>query len=563
MKSTGKTLALLALLALSVSVNTARSAVTANLDRNQVSLGDTLRLTLSASDGEDFNDAALQPLLEDFEIMRRSTSSNTSLVNGRLSRSRQMIVDISPRREGDLRIPSMDFEGSNTNTLSVTVGPMPDGQSDDQPVIFEAEIDQNSVYVQGQIILTLRVQQAVNLEGRNISELKLDNAFVKPLEQRSFQRTIDGRPWLVDEVRYAVFPEQSGTLEIPAQTFSGRLRQGRRSFFDLGSSGSLLRRTTDPISIKVLPRPAGFTANTWLPSESVTLKETWSTPPDQLRAGESATRTIEILGEGLQGAQLPPIIYPPTDGLKFYPDQPQISEQEIPSGLLGIRRDSAAIVPTRPGTYLIPEIRVPWWDTKTEQVEYAVIPEREITVAAAETSGNIYPEPIAQGAQELSPTGPISTTTPSFEQNLSIWQTVSVVSTLGWLITLIFLWRQRPSKRQPAAPSPSVNTSEKICFKQLLTACQAGDPTSARHAVIEWAAALKPEARPTSLEQISRLFDATEFSGELQQLDSLLYSPDRGGWSGSGLAASAKALRSEQLKRKRGETTDIRLYPEG
>ena len=296
MKSTGKTLALLALLALSLSVNTARGAVTANLDRNQVSLGDTLRLTLSASDGEDFDDAALQPLLEDFEIIQRSTSSNTSLVNGRLSRSRQMIVELSPRREGALRIPSMDFEGSNTNTLSVTVGPMPDGQSDNQPVIFEAEIDQNNVYVQGQIILTLRVQQAVNLEGRNISELKLDNAFVKPLEQHSFQRTIDGRPWLVDEVRYAVFPEQSGTLKIPAQTFSGRLRQGRRSVFDLGSTGRTLRRTTDPISIKVLPRPAGFTANIWLPSESVTLKETWSTPPDQLRAGESATRTIEILG---------------------------------------------------------------------------------------------------------------------------------------------------------------------------------------------------------------------------------------------------------------------------
>ncbi len=128
----------------------------------------------------------------------------------------------------------------------------------------------------------------------------------------------------------------------------------------------------------VLPQTPGC------PPGSLTLEENWSTSPEQLRVGESATRTIRIQGEGLQGAQLPPILFAPTDGLKYYPDQPQISEQEIPDGLLGIRQDSAAVVPTRAGTYLIPEIRIPWWDTQSEQVQYAVLPEREITVTAAE-----------------------------------------------------------------------------------------------------------------------------------------------------------------------------------
>ena len=57
------------------------------------------------------------------------------------------------------------------------------------------------------------------------------------------QRNIDGRPWLVHEIRYAIFPEQSGSLEIPAQTFSARESKPRRSFFDLNSGGRQLRRT--------------------------------------------------------------------------------------------------------------------------------------------------------------------------------------------------------------------------------------------------------------------------------------------------------------------------------
>ncbi len=104
------------------------------------------------------------------------------------------------------------------------VGAAPDTHTGDQTVVFEAEVDQHNVYVQGQIILTLRVQQAVNLEGRSISELKLDNAFVKPLEQHSFQRTIDGRQWLVDELRYAIFP---GAERDPGDSCPGLLRSGR------------------------------------------------------------------------------------------------------------------------------------------------------------------------------------------------------------------------------------------------------------------------------------------------------------------------------------------------
>ena len=219
------------------------------------------------------------------------------------------------------------------------------------------------------------------MSGANISEFTLNNAFVKPLEQRSFQTRIDGRQWRVDEIRYAIFPEQSGTLEIPQQVFSGRMPQRRRSLFDLGGNGQLVRRIAGPISLEVLPIPAAFVGDNWLPARNVTVEESWSSPPEQLDVGDSATRSIRITAEGAQGAQLPPILFKPVDGLKYYPDQPNIGEEELPSGLLGIREDNAAVVPTRAGTYTIPELRIPWWDTQNRTLNYAVVPAREIIAA--------------------------------------------------------------------------------------------------------------------------------------------------------------------------------------
>jgi hypothetical protein len=559
MKQIGKTLCAVILLITAAGTNVALGAITVKLDRDSVAMGDTLRLILTVTEGEEISDDDLRPLVSDFEILQRSTNSNTSIVNGRMSQTRQLIIELTPKREGNLQIPSLHIGQSVTPGIPVVVDAAPDIHSGDQSVVFEAEVDQHSVYVQGQIILTLRVQQAVNLEGRSITELKLENAFVKPLEQHSFQRNIDGRPWLVDEIRYAIFPEQSGTLEIPAQVFSGRASQGRRGFFSFGSGGPLVRRSTQPITIDVLPKPDSFTADTWLPAKRLTLEEKWSTPPDNLHVGESATRSIRIVGEGVQGAQLPPVMFTPIDGLKYYPDQPKISEEENGGGLQGIREDSAAVVPTRAGAFLIPEIRIPWWDTQTKQLQFAVLPAREINVTPAEPS-----QVLPQGAIP-SPTGdnvtatPVSTASASLESN-RLWMILSAVSTVGWLVTLLYLWRLRHSR--PAEKNAVVDdTSEKRAFKQVLLACAAGNAVAARSAIIKWAAAFDPATAAVSLRQVAAQFGDETFTRQLESLDAGLYSPEAVKWTGDAIADSIRRLRREYKKDTAEEAGQLKLYP--
>jgi hypothetical protein len=561
MKPIGNSLCSVIVLLLVLTAPAAFAAVTAEIDRNRVTLGDSLRLTITATDNEEINDSDLEPLLADFEIMQRSASNSTSIINGRMSRTRQMIIDLAPLREGDLVIPALHIGGSTTPPITIGVGPASDSHTDGEKVVFEAEVDRESVYVQGQIILTLRAQQAVSLDERSITQLKLDGAFVKPLEQHSFQRTINGQPWLVHEMRYAIFPEQSGALEIPAQTFAGRLNQARRSFFGHGGGGKLIRRSTRPITVNVLPKPDSFGPTDWLPARQLTLEEDWSTPPEQLRVGESATRTIRIVGEGLQGAQLPPVLFSPIDGLKYYPDQPQISEQETATGLQGIRQDSAAVVPTRAGTYVIPEIRIPWWDTQQGKVQLAVLPERRLTVLAAEPPHAPASESAAALAAESASAGSSMASAAATPGSMRFWQGLAGLSVLGWLLTLLYFLRKRNHSR-PEAPTDPLNANARQTLKQLLTACAANDASGARAAVIRWAASLDPKHGIVSLDQVSGLFSDEELNSELKALNASLYRPGTHPWEGDTLARCARRLQTARRTPPRPSTERLSLYPQ-
>ena len=63
----------------------------------------------------------------------------------------------------------------------------------DELVLFDSAVDKTDVYVQAQLILTVTLQQAINLDNRTITELDIPDIYVEPLEQKSFQRRIAGK----------------------------------------------------------------------------------------------------------------------------------------------------------------------------------------------------------------------------------------------------------------------------------------------------------------------------------------------------------------------------------
>jgi len=558
MRRTGNLVAIGLALCLALLSNSVTAKVTAGVDRDRVALGDVLTLSIASDADENINNIDLRPLLNDFDILKRSTTASTRVINGKTTRTREVKLDITPKRQGTLRVPPLRVDRAETNSLLIAVSAPAKAAPGNETVLFEAVVDRQEVYVQGQVILTLRIQQAVNLDSRSATELQLDDAFVKPLEQKSFQRTIKGQPWLVHEIRYAIFPEQSGSLEIPAQTFSARESQPRRSLFDLGSNGKQIRRTTKAIVLNVLPRPAAFTGDNWLPARNLTLEEVWSTPPEQLAAGESATRTIVITGEGLQGAQLPPVLFPATQGLKYYPDQPVIEDVEVATGLSGTRSDSAALVPTRSGSWELPKLSIPWWDTQAKKMRFATLPARTINVTATPDAIG-FDSPISPPnlAAPVSATDNITIV----RQDNTLWQVVAAVSVAGWLITLAYLLLSRRTTKQNELEQPDDSVEEKLAYKKLIAACSTNGAAHVRPALVVWARAFLNSHCSITLEEARRQFADEEFDQELYVLDTALYAGSNDSWTGQSLANVINRLRKRGVKHRNDANETLKLYP--
>ncbi|WOJ95617.1 BatD family protein [Congregibacter brevis] len=520
----------------------AQAALQASLDRYNIAMGDSVRLSLRSDDSSDPGDANLDALEELFDILQSSSNISTRIVNGERSQTRELTLELTPRREGSLVIPPFEVDGKRSEALSVTVGPEPTAQAADEVVIFEAEVDRSEVYVQGQLLLTLRVQQAVNLDSRSISELEIANAYVEALGQNSFQRTINGRPWLVHEIRYAIFPESSGELVIPEQTFSGRIASGRRTLFDTRPAGRLLRRRSDALVIPVRPRPTSYPTATWLPSSNLTIEEQWSAPLDQLRIGDSITRTITITGEGLQGAQLPPIDGNSVDGLRAYPDQPLINNVNNDQGVTGIRSDSLALVAVEDGVYELPALEIPWWDTESNSLKIAKLPAQRLTVLPSPgVSLNPGNSPAALPTSEAG-----TQSYPTITAASNLWPWIAAFCALGWIVTSLLWWRRGPRIETRATPETVVSTTP----PKLFDACKANNPVLARESLRLW---LHDQGHIGPINDWLMQKDSAALTDAVQELERCLYREELGNseggldaatpqWNGSALAKAVREL---------------------
>lgn len=536
----------------------ALARVTTEVDRNDMALGETLRLTITADAGERPDQIDLSGIDRDFDILQRSSATSARVISGEQNVTRTLELELSPKRDGLLTIPAMSYNGRRTTPIAIKVDPQPNFDSGDELVQFDAEIDQQEVYVQAQVILTVTLQQAINLDNRAVSELNIPNTYIEQLEQKSFQRRIGGRLWQVTELRYALFPQQSGTLEIPPITFSGRELLPGRSL--LGARlGRRIALKTDSFSIAVRPPPAAFPGDVWLPARSLTLTDKWSKTPDKLAVGDSTTRSIELTAEGLQGSQLPPVSSLGDEGnlqgLRFYPDKETIQQRELSSGLEGYRLQSEALVATESGSWDLPELVVPWWNVETDTLEYARIPGSQVIVGSGASTRNVQPGDLA-----VAPTSASSAGTQNAPSTVLIWQ---VAAGIGWLLSLLLaavIWRNRGQSRGPDSRSSNADRQLSISNRELVPlrlACSENNPRSARQALQVWGQVIVGSSEPPTLTQLAADVGG-ELAAEVHRLDRALYSGDGSDWQGDRLFALVRDYRPASSE---NQDSELSLYP--
>lgn len=362
--------------------HSANAEITAYIDRTDFGLDETVTLTLTYNSALTTGNPDLRPLGQDFEVTSQSQSHSYQSINGRGVSTTTWTLVLRARRQGELYIPPIIFNGTATKAIPVTVRapkPLPAGQK--APVFLETIIDKEQAHVQEQILYTVRLATRVRISNFEPEPLKLNNAKIESLgDIKQYERDIDGVRHIIAELSYAIYPQKSGTLEIPEYTYDMVVQQpARASYRDpYGMRNSQqIQLKTDAKTIEV---KAAEVPGHWLPSPEVTLSQSFSSNPNNFIVGEPITRSVTLRAKDLTGSQLPKIEFGIAPGLSIYPDKEQLDDRVSSQGFIAMKNQSAAIVASKPGSYTLPEIAVSWYNTKTGQMETATLASMDIQV---------------------------------------------------------------------------------------------------------------------------------------------------------------------------------------
>ena len=358
-------------------------------------------------------------------------------------------------------------------------------------------------------------------------------------DDKSYETSVNGRSYHVIERNYAIYPQSSGEVNIAPINFMGQITRSRFGIDPFGAPPRTVVRRSQAIDLNVRSIPDTFTGTQWLPAENLTIAEEWSGDPLSLRVGEPITRTLIMTARGLISSQLPELPNWSLADLKFYPDRAQLDDEKSDIGIISARREKAAIIPNEPGVYILPEIAIPWWNTLTDSLENAIVPERTIQVLPAIDANSGQPEitsliapiqPILNAPDDnVSITENETTISDTNESNIWKWSTLLLL--VVWLITFI-VWWQKPRKNRVKANN-TINDNKKLtpgtAQKNVLAACDNNDPLEVKNALLQWGNAVWLDDPPVGLAEIALRVD-TKMQEHIQGLNSHLYSSHQNAW---------------------------------
>jgi len=323
-------------------------------------------------------------LTQDFDVVGRSSSRELSSINN--SQPTSVVtwaLELIPRDSGVFTVPAVMVGDLSTQIHTLTVNDTPTGAQRD--IFIEASVDTQSPWVQSQVMMTLRVFQAIDIVDGGLDVPSGSDLVVERIgEDTRSTATRDGRQYSVTERRFALFPQKSGQIVIEPITLSVSVpaQSDRvRGFFS--PTRKLIRRT-DSITLDVQSRPDSGAA-WWLPARSVQLESQWVGDVANATVDQPLTRRVTMRASGVADTQLPDISIPAIDGVSLYAEQPERAMNADSRGLLAEQVINWALIPQRAGVLEIPALSVEWFNTESGEMETAVLPAEMITVSAADS----------------------------------------------------------------------------------------------------------------------------------------------------------------------------------
>ncbi len=514
----------------------AAAAVRATVDRPTVDLNESFMLEIVVDSNVDL-EPDLAVLEDEFYLGQVSQLSNTSIFNGEIRRSRTWTIALMPKRTGLVTIPPITIGTERSEPVNINVREPSDEPPGEADVFITSELDRTESYVQAQVLYRIKIYRAVATRQPALREPTFSGAEVLVElagDEKNYDAVLNGKAYNVVERVIAIFPQESGEVEITPARFEARVLRGGRI-----TGRKVFQSDAHTLSVlPIPPPPADYPDAAWLPARDLELSEEWSREPDRIDAGEPVTRRVTVNALGQIETQIPAVQLPEVEGLNVYADKPELSRRIEADGIRGVRKDQYAMIGVKGGELELPALEVPWWSTDEGRWQVATLPARTIRITA--------PQPAARSAPVVQPppaaAAPATTAPVTPQLPASFWQRATQLLGAAWLLTIVgWWWSTRDAPRQPREPAPPpVYRQQARLLKAARTAALAGDAAGLRSALLDWGRLQWPDDAPRSVGELASRVSAP-LSDELRALSAASYGPGAGSFDG---AALARALRS-------------------
>ncbi len=540
-------LMLLSLLSLA-TVAQAATSLNVRVDKNPVMLGEELRLSVQVDEKVSSSAIDFSVLEKDFRVSPPAVGQSMQIINGQSSQSTTWQLSLFAKATGTFEIPAFSVRNVSSSPITVEVIPASQQATGQKVLFIQSKLSQTELYVQQMVYYEVKIFFSGDLQRGSLSQPELPNTTIEQVgKDIEGTELVDGIRYQTITRRYSLIPQQSGSFTLEAPFFNGEMIDRNSSRYDYFAKTQTISAQGQAVAMNVKAMPAGFSGD-WLVSELVALTEEWTPLSTTLVQGEPVTRTITLTALDLADHQLPDLNIELPAGIKNYAEQPQAKKAERNGRIVAQKVFTSAVIATQSGELKLPAVRIPWWNSITNQLSYAELPERTLTVTANPNQTTQAPPAAAAVEDAANETLAPQSVTPA---NPWQWNNLSTGLLVLWLLTAaiaVWGWRQPRRAGKTVAAANPLASEVKFNAKKFKAACLANDNIVASQQLLRWASQqLAPDIQ--QLPQLIKALPESALRHETEKLAYQAYQATQTPWQGTSLfEAWAKYKHLQQIE---------------
>lgn len=297
-------LAILVILFLAFQSAVAAPTFSTSLDRDTISLGETVTFTMTFQECTPNADPRL-PAMSGLEFAGGGMTEQFSIVNGAASQSKSYTFEVRPTRQGDFTIPALSAETdqgrleSHALHLRVVKGNIPSAPGVPDVVVVRLVSATNTVYIGETFRVDLQCYWLDNAGNFQLPQFSSDAFIIGniPNHPNHSNSRIGNVPYNLFDFQIPVTATKLGKHPLGPATWGLTVYTGQRTFF--GWTGQRPGTfTSDAPEINVLPIPTmGAPADFHGAIGNFTLAQC-EAAPTSVGVGDPITLKVRIAGEG-------------------------------------------------------------------------------------------------------------------------------------------------------------------------------------------------------------------------------------------------------------------------